>query len=166
MVHLNSIFSEGYVEENFERWEFKEGLEFKDQDLGLGIICNRPDDKTLECNSVDNVIRLQNSYKFQTDGYTFTETELNSGKSYTIFMEKIHSIDHTSEPLTLPLRSSPSYNEHSGIDNHPIALPNTAASWQYSNSSANVKPFFASRMMYVLIACPLIIILMIFMVRM
>ena len=163
---MNYAFSEGYVEENFERWEFKEGLEFKDQDLGLGIICNRPNDKTLECSSVDNVIRLQNSYKFQTDGYTFTETELNSGKSYTIFMEKIHSIDHTSEPLTLPLRSSPSYNEHSGIDNHPMALPNTAASIQYSNSSANVKPFFASRMMYVLIACPLIIILMIFMVRM
>ena len=102
----NCAFSEGYVEENFERWEFKEGLEFKDQDLGLGIVCNRPNDNTLECNSVDNVIRLQNSYKFQTDGYTFTETELNSGKSYKIFMEKIHSIDHTSaEPFTLPLRS-------------------------------------------------------------
>ena len=162
---MNYAFLEGYVEENFERWEFKEGLEFRDQDLGLGIICNRPNDKTLECSSVDDVIRLQNSYKFQTDGYTFTETELNSGKSYTIFMEKIHSIDHPSEPITLPLRSSPSYNEHSGIDNHPMALPNTADSMQYSNSSANVKPFFASRMMYVLIACPLIIILMIFMAK-
>ena len=81
-------------------------------------------------------------------------------------MDKIHSIDHTPESLALPLKSSPSYNQHEGVDNHPMALPNTADSMQYSNSSANVKPFFASRMMYVLIACPLIIILMIFMVRM
>ena len=58
--HLNSVFSEGYVEENFERWEFKEGLEFKDQDLGLGIVCNRPNEKTLECNSVDNERTEQN----------------------------------------------------------------------------------------------------------
>ena len=99
-------------------------------------------------------------------GYIFTETELNNGKSYTIFMDKIHSIDHTSESLALPLKSSPSYNQLEGIDNHPMALPNTADNMQYSNSSANLKPFFASRMMYVLIACPLIIILMIFMVRM
>ena len=154
---MNYAFSEGYVEENFERWEFKEGLEFKDQDLGLGIVCNRPNEKTLECNSVDNDIQLQNSYKFQTDGYTFTETELNSGKSYTIFMEKIHSIDHTSEHLTLPMRSSILFDQHEGIDN---------PSMQYSNSSKNLQPFFAPRMMYVLIACPLIIILMIFMVRM
>ena len=98
-------------------------------------------------------------------GYIFTETELNSGKSYTIFMEKIHSIDHTSEPLTLPLRSSTLFDQHEGIDNHPIALPNTAPSMQYSNSSENLQPFFASRMMYVLIACPLIIILMIFMAK-
>ena len=161
----NYAFSEGYVEENFERWEFKEGLEFKDQDLGLGIVCNQPNEKTLECHSVDNDIQLQNSYKFQTDGYIFTETELNSGKSYTIFMEKIHSIDHTSEPLTLPLRSSTLFDQHEGIDNHPIALPNTAPSMQYSNSSENLQPFFASRMMYVLIACPLIIILMIFMAK-
>ena len=44
-----------------------------------------------------------------------------------------------------------------------MALPNTAARMQYSNSSKNLQPFFASRMMHVLIACPLIMILMIFM---
>ena len=94
-------------------------------------------------------------------GYIFTETELNSGKSYTIFMDKIHSIDHTSESLALPLKSSPSYNQLEGIDNHPMALPNTAARMQYSNCSKNLQPFFASRMMRVLIAC--LTILMIFM---